>query len=131
MTETPWGYYDVLYNSPHCKVKKLVIKPGKRTSLQYHVYRYEIWSVISGKCQAICDNQVFNIAVGYQFDIPKLCKHRIINKGRNDLVIIEMQIGMRVEEEDITRIEDDYGRIENDRQKYAHLGCRQSVGKAI
>lgn len=104
--ERPWGYFQVLYEDEYCKVKRLVVYPGQRTSLQRHWHRTENWVVVQGTIQPEIDehgNRVFPW-------IPPYTWHRIANVGKDDLVIVEVQTGSYFGEDDIERKEDDYDR---------------------
>lgn len=107
----PWGYYEVLYDGEDCKVKRIVVKPGGKLSYQYHHKRNELWTVISGSGFITLDDNTFYRHSGDTINIPKGAKHRVENKGDVDLVFIEVQTGTYFGEDDIIRIEDDYGRI--------------------
>lgn len=109
--ERPWGRYDVLKEGQGFKVKELVVYPGQRISLQKHDFRHEMWSVAQGKALVTKDDKEFTLEKGDSIDIPLGCKHRVKNIGSSNLVIIEMQQGERVLEEDIVRFDDDYGRL--------------------
>ncbi|MBP9022576.1 MAG: mannose-1-phosphate guanylyltransferase/mannose-6-phosphate isomerase [Spirochaetes bacterium] len=106
----PWGTYTVLEESERFKIKKIVIKPSKRISLQKHLHRSEHWVVVSGTAnvhsggedKVICKNESIYIPIGVN--------HRLSNEGKIDLVIIETQVGEYVGEDDIIRIDDDFKR---------------------
>jgi len=105
----PWGTYSVLYDSD-CKVKRLVILPGMRTSLQSHRKRDEVWVVVSGTGNAIVDDDYYFLEKGSIVEVNKLSVHRIENASDDNLVLIEVQTGEYFGEDDIVRLEDDYGR---------------------
>ena len=105
----PWGFYQVLHFGANFKVKKLCVYPGQRTSLQYHNHRNEHWVVVEGSGECIIDNNINIISPNVCAYIAIKSSHRIINNGDQDLIIIETQTG-RCIEEDIIRLEDDYGR---------------------
>lgn len=108
----PWGRYDILYDGDDCKVKRITVKPGKRLSYQYHFKREELWVFISGYGVATIDDQDYTVvgSAGSQVSIGFEQKHRIANTGDVDLVFIEIQTGDYFGEDDIVRLEDDYGR---------------------
>ncbi len=107
----PWGYYVVLADEMDHKVKRIVVSPGKRLSLQRHQRRCEHWHVIQGKAIVTLDDQQIPLEAGESVDIPKGAAHRIQNPGaEQDLVFIEVQRGDYFGEDDIERLEDDYGR---------------------
>lgn len=106
----PWGEYFVLDDSETQKVKRIIVKPGQRLSYQYHHYRSEVWTVTSGEALITIDGVEKVYRVGEVAQIPKTAKHRVENKGPNDLVFIEVQWGTYFGEDDIVRVEDDYER---------------------
>ncbi|MDA0939310.1 MAG: sugar phosphate nucleotidyltransferase, partial [Proteobacteria bacterium] len=109
----PWGYYLDLYIGDKFKIKQLVIFPGKRTSLQLHKKRSEYWLIISGVANIVVGTDSFNLSSGQSIMIKRGQCHRVANPLRIEkLIIIEIQIGIN-EEEDIVRIQDDYGRCNN------------------
>jgi len=110
-TERPWGTYEVLYDGPKCKVKKIVVKPGQKPSYQYHHQRNEVWTVIEGTGVLTLNDIKFAMNVGDTFEIPVGAKHRPHNNGVEDLVFIETQWGEYFGEDDIVRIEDEYNRV--------------------
>lgn len=107
--ERPWGTWEILARASNYKVKRLVVYPGQRLSLQYHHYRSEHWVVVEGQAQVQRDNEILVLEKNESLVIPPLGTHRISNPGPGNLVIIEVQIG-RCDEDDIVRLEDDYGR---------------------
>jgi mannose-6-phosphate isomerase len=107
----PWGYYEVLSELPDHKVKRIVVYPGKRLSLQRHQRRWEHWTVISGSAIVTRDSEQISLASGESIDIPLGAVHRVFNPGEEALVFIEVQIGDYLGENDIVRLEDDFGRI--------------------
>ena len=106
----PWGYYTVLADEPDHKVKRIVVYPGKRLSLQKHQKRSEHWFVVSGQGIVTLDGQRLNKKCGESVNIPCGSSHRIENTGTVDLNFIEVQTGEYFGEDDIERLEDDYGR---------------------
>ena len=106
----PWGTYQNLLDSTECKVKKIVINPDQRPSYQYHFKRSEIWTVVSGVALITIDGIDKEVTEGEVVKIPLEAKHRIKNIGTKDLIFIEVQVGSYFGEDDIIRIEDDYGR---------------------
>jgi mannose-6-phosphate isomerase-like protein (cupin superfamily) len=112
----PWGSYYVLIDEPNYKVKKLVVKPDQRLSLQSHEHRAEHWVVVEGTGTMEVrvgseDNWVKDYVIGEYIYVPLRAIHRIRNNGKHELVIIEVQNGDYTGEDDITRYEDDYGRV--------------------
>ena len=112
-SERPWGNYTVLSDdaSDH-KVKRIVVHPGKRLSYQRHSKRAEHWFIVSGTALVTLDGTVTEVHAGESIDIPMEGAHRIANEGTTDVVFIEVQHGTYFGEDDIVRIEDDYGRVE-------------------
>lgn len=117
MTETtdddstrPWGHYEVLADEATFKVKSLTVLPGKRLSYQFHRARSEHWFVISGSGAVTLDGDEHRVASGSSVDVPVGVAHRVENSGSEPLVFIEVQHGTSFLEEDIVRLDDDYGR---------------------
>ena len=108
--DRPWGRYEVLQESPSHKVKSIWVSPGKRLSYQRHQKRSEHWFIVSGSAQVIINGVVSSPSAGDSFDIPAGALHRIANVGDNDVVFIEVQTGTYFGEDDIERLEDDFGR---------------------
>lgn len=108
--DRPWGSYDVLDDRDDHKVKRLVVSPGKRLSYQRHAKRAEHWFVVSGKGVVTLDDAVREVGPGDAVDVGLGVAHRIQNPGDVDLVFIEVQLGSYFGEDDIERIEDDFGR---------------------
>ncbi len=107
----PWGTYTVLEEKPGFKIKKIVVKPGKRLSLQKHLHRSEHWVVVSGTATITVGEKIILVRKNESVYIPMGEIHRLENEGKIDLVIIESQVGEYLGEDDIIRIEDDYKRI--------------------
>jgi len=106
----PWGYYIVLADEEDHKVKRIVVLPGKRLSLQKHQKRSEHWFVLSGQGIVTLDGERLNKKGGESVNIPSGSLHRIENTGTVNLNFIEVQTGDYFGEDDIERLEDDYGR---------------------
>jgi mannose-1-phosphate guanylyltransferase len=106
----PWGTYTVLEHTEHYKIKKIVVKPGKRLSLQKHMHRSEHWVVVRGTATVTVGDKVSLVRNNESTYIPIGEQHRLANEGLVDLVIIETQVGEYVEEDDIIRIDDDFQR---------------------
>lgn len=107
----PWGYYTVLSDEPDHKVKRIVVYPGKRLSLQRHQYRQEHWFMVDGEALVTRDEEEIRVLQGQSIEIPKGCLHRIRNPGSQNLTFIEVQTGEYFGEDDIERVEDDFGRV--------------------
>tara|TARA_R110000796_G_scaffold138172_1_gene254234 strand:+ start:453 stop:791 length:339 start_codon:yes stop_codon:yes gene_type:complete len=106
----PWGYYEILKEKTNYKVKRITVKPGERLSYQYHHKRSEVWTIVSGEAHVTLNDEVFHYLYGETIIIPQGTKHRVLNKGLDNLVFIEVQHGSYFGEDDIVRIEDDYNR---------------------
>ncbi|MEF9425715.1 MAG: phosphomannose isomerase type II C-terminal cupin domain [Candidatus Mariimomonas ferrooxydans] len=106
----PWGFYEVLSEMPDHKVKRITIYPEKRLSLQRHNRRSEHLHIVRGQALMTLDSQEFKLSKGESADIPRGSVHRIENIGDENLVYIEVQQGDYFGEDDIERLEDDYGR---------------------
>ncbi|MEM0350929.1 MAG: mannose-1-phosphate guanylyltransferase/mannose-6-phosphate isomerase [Archaeoglobaceae archaeon] len=105
----PWGSYTLLEEDGY-KIKRIMVKPGKRLSLQRHYHRSEHWIVVKGTARIYVDGREILLRSGESTFVPAGALHRIENPGKIPLEIIEVQIGEYLEEDDIERIEDDYGR---------------------
>lgn len=108
--ERPWGYYLVLADTETFKVKLLVVRPGKRLSLQRHRRRSEHWHMVDGEALVTRDGERIRLSAGESIDIPLGATHRIENTGRLPVVVAEVQRGEYFGEDDIERFEDDFGR---------------------
>jgi len=108
----PWGTYTILDESEGYKVKRIVVKPGKRLSLQKHHHRSEHWIVVSGTAIVTRGTDEYTVRANESTYIPMGEIHRLENVGKIDLVMIEAQVGEYVGEDDIVRIEDDFKRTE-------------------
>ena len=108
--ERPWGSYEVLEDAPTHKVKRIEVLPGKRLSYQRHQHRAEHWFVVAGTADVTLDDDVRRLTAGEAVDIPRRSAHRIANAGDDLLVFIEVQHGESFAEDDIERLEDDFGR---------------------
>jgi mannose-6-phosphate isomerase-like protein (cupin superfamily) len=107
----PWGYYEVLSDRSDHKVKRIVVYPGKRLSLQRHERRAERWTIISGSPIVTRFREEVRLEPGQSIDIPQGARHRIANPGDEPVVFIEVQVGEYFGEDDIERFEDDFGRV--------------------
>lgn len=105
----PWGRWEEYLNEPGYRVKRIVVHPGERLSLQKHEHREEHWVVVQGEGQFTLDDDVRPVSAGDRLHIPKEGVHRIENDSDAPLVFIETQLGI-CREDDIIRLEDDYGR---------------------
>lgn len=107
----PWGHYEVLADMDDHKVKRIVVLPGKRLSMQRHKKRAEQWTVVDGYPVVTLETEEFHLKPGDSIRIPTEALHRISNPGSAPVVFIEVQVGEYFGEDDIERLEDDYGRI--------------------
>lgn len=108
--ERPWGNYLVLDEADGFKVKRIVVNPDSRLSYQRHQHRQEHWFVVAGVAHVTIDGDVTEVQAGSAIDIPLQAAHRVANRGSETLVFIEVQRGSYLGEDDIERLEDDYGR---------------------
>lgn len=108
--ERPWGNYTVLSDEDDHKVKRIVVHPGKRLSYQTHARRAEHWYVVSGTATVTLDGEDHQVAAGQAIDIGRGTAHRCANETDTDVVFIEVQSGDYFGEDDIVRLEDDFGR---------------------
>ncbi|MBG90189.1 MAG: mannose-6-phosphate isomerase [Actinobacteria bacterium] len=106
----PWGYYDVLLDTPICKVKHIIVNGKQRLSYQYHEQREEYWTIIKGHAIVTLNDKTIQLKDGDQIHIPQKAKHRIENPNQTPLQFIEIQRGSYFGEDDIVRLEDDYNR---------------------
>ena len=107
----PWGHYETLIKESKYHVKKIMVNPKARLSLQSHRYRSEHWVIVDGKATVILDKKEKTISENESIYVPVGTKHRLENKEDIPLIIIEVQTGNYLEEDDITRYEDDYKRV--------------------
>jgi len=111
IVEKPWGSYEVLAEGDKFLVKKILLKPGGKLSLQSHKYRSEHWIIAEGEAEVTIDQEIKNLKENEKIFIPTLSKHRLTNNSSKILIIIEMWYGENLDENDIERFEDIYGRI--------------------
>ena len=106
----PWGTYTVLEEDRGFKVKRIEVLPGKRLSYQKHAQRAEHWFVVEGTAKVALDDAEIMVRAGEAIDIPIGAAHRVENPGDENLVFIEVQRGTYLGEDDIVRLQDDFGR---------------------
>ncbi len=106
----PWGTYSVLEDTERYKIKRIMVKPGKRLSLQKHLHRSEHWVVVSGTATCTVGDKVFYVRPNESTYIQIGEVHRLQNEGNLPLVIVEVQVGEYTGEDDIIRLQDDYKR---------------------
>jgi mannose-1-phosphate guanylyltransferase len=115
----PWGTYTVLQDSARFKIKRVEVKPGASLSLQMHHHRNEHWVVVSGTALVVNGEATLTLKTNESTYIPAGHKHRLENPGQEKLVIIEVQVGDYLGEDDIVRFEDRYGRVADGTEKSA------------
>ena len=109
--QRPWGSYTVLEQGPGFKMKRIEVKPGGSLSLQMHHRRSEHWVVVRGTARVTCGDRVYDVPQGESTFVPVGTRHRIENCGAEMLAIIEVACGEYIEEDDIVRFDDKYGRV--------------------
>jgi mannose-6-phosphate isomerase len=113
----PWGSYEILHESGNYKVKKITVNPGQRLSYQYHEKRHEHWYIIQGDGILTLNGIKSSVCAGNPIDIKVKVKHRIECTSSEPLIFIEIQRGEYLGEDDIIRLDDDYGRADESRHK--------------
>lgn len=109
--ERPWGAFYVLLDAENTKVKKLVVKPGQRLSLQSHKLRDEHWVIVAGKALVTLNDSEKECSYGQYVHVPRGTKHRVACLSQEPVEMIEVQVGDGFPEEDIVRYNDDYNRV--------------------
>jgi mannose-6-phosphate isomerase len=107
----PWGTFTVLDEGENYKVKRIEVLSGKRLSYQRHARRAEHWFVVQGVAKVTLDGEDVIVRVGEDVDIEIGTAHRVENEGEETLIFIEVQRGDYLGEDDIERLQDDYGRV--------------------
>ena len=110
----PWGSFTILEEQAAYKVKRIEVLPGQRLSYQIHEKRSEHWMIVGGQARVTLNGKDVDLSSGQAIDVPRKAAHRIANSGTGLLTLIEIQQGDYFGEDDIVRLEDDYGRIDND-----------------
>jgi len=110
----PWGYYEILAEGPTFKVKRLMVKPGAKLSLQMHQHRAEHWVIVSGEAEVVNDEKVMVLIANQSTYIAEKTRHRLSNPGTDPLYVIEVQSGHYLGEDDIVRFDDIYQRHDHD-----------------
>lgn len=108
--ERPWGTWEILAQDPAYKIKRIRVRPGRRLSYQKHAKRREIWTAAAGRGLVTLDGRQLELSPGQTLEVPVGAAHRVANPGEEDFVFIEVQLGSYFGEDDIVRLEDDYGR---------------------
>jgi mannose-6-phosphate isomerase len=106
----PWGSFTILEEASGYKIKRIEVKPGHRLSLQMHHHRSEHWIVVSGTAKVVCGDQEHILGKNQSTYVPQCTPHRLENPGVIPLVLIEVQNGEYLGEDDIVRYQDDYAR---------------------
>ena len=106
----------ILDSGPGYKVKQIVVEPGRKLSLQMHQHRSEHWVVVSGTARITIGNETKLLAPNESTFVPPTTPHRLENHGSDLLYVIEVQMGSYLEEDDIIRLEDDFGRISQEKK---------------
>ena len=109
-TERPWGWYETVSEVPGNKVKRIRVHPGQQLSLQKHYQRAEHWVVAQGTARVTVGERVVDLVAGQHVDIAIGEVHRLANMTQHPLEIVEVQFGSYLGEDDIVRLQDDYGR---------------------
>jgi mannose-6-phosphate isomerase len=108
--QRPWGAWHVLDQGPGYKVKRIEVRPGERLSYQTHEHRTEHWAVVQGTATCTLDGDTFEVKSGGSVDVGIGTQHRLANHHDDELIVIEVQRGDYTGEDDIVRLDDDYGR---------------------
>jgi len=106
----PWGWYQTMDLGDRFRVKRIQVAPGRQLSLQKHHHRAEHWVVVRGTAEVTRDNEIIMVRENESIYLPLGCTHRLANPGKIPVEIIEVQTGAYLEEDDIVRIQDDFGR---------------------
>ena len=106
----PWGSYTVLEEGLNYKVKRIEVLPGKRLSYQRHSKRAEHWVLVQGRGRMTLNDELVELGPGQSIVVPVGAAHRIENIGEETLVFVEVQLGTYLGEDDIVRLQDDFGR---------------------
>lgn len=109
-THRPWGWFETVFEAPGNKIKRIGVFPGQQISLQKHHRRAEHWVVVAGVAHVTLDAQEFELPVGGHCDIALGQVHRLTNRTDAPVEIVEVQFGDYLGEDDIVRLQDDYGR---------------------
>lgn len=110
-TDRPWGSFFILEDLSYTKVKRLLVNPGQRLSLQSHKLRDEHWVVVRGVARVTLDDETRDIRYGDHVFVKRGTRHRIACHGDEPVELIEVQVGEAFPEEDIERFQDDYNRV--------------------
>lgn len=108
----PWGSFAVLEEGKGYKIKRIEVRPGHRLSLQMHHHRSEHWIVVSGTAKVVCGEEEIVLYTNQSTYVPPCTTHRLENPGVIPLILIEVQNGEYLGEDDIVRFQDDYARVQ-------------------
>ncbi len=122
----PWGTWEVLATGDRYTLKRIKVLPGHRLSLQYHHHRSEHWTIVEGFAEVELDDVVHQLSAGKHVHIPVGALHRVRALGSEPLVFLEVQVGEILDENDIVRVSDDYGRL-----KPSAENSRESAGSVL
>jgi mannose-6-phosphate isomerase len=106
----PWGRYEILSESSDHKVKRIEVNAGARFSYQRHQHRAEHWFIVQGSAEVTIDGKVSKLSAGQSCEFGIGVLHRIANVGTDQVIFVEVQTGTYFGEDDIERVEDDFGR---------------------
>lgn len=112
--DRPWGRYEKIFEQNNVWVKRIIVNPNARLSLQKHKHRTERWSIVQGQGEVIINGQTIPVSPNSLIDVPLGAEHRIINTGEEILVFYEVAWGDELSEDDIIRLQDDYGREQSE-----------------
>ena len=109
--DKPWGSYQIIDQGENFVVKKIVVKPYGKLSLQSHKHRSEYWIIVEGTAEVTINDNITTLESNQSTYIPSETKHRLANNYEKNLILIEVWYGKNLDEEDITRYEDIYNRV--------------------
>lgn len=112
----PWGYYECIAEGENYLVKRITVKPNELLSVQSHKHRSETWTVIKGIATVLKNNEYYTLKIGETVEIPIESVHSLINSTNEEIQIVEVQLGKILSEDDITRYQDKYGRINREKK---------------
>jgi len=124
--ERPWGNFKILLDTPYTKVKRITVNPNARLSLQYHEHRSEVWTIVNGYGKVQVGDVTKSVKTGGVVEIPTGYKHRVI-ASEVGITFVEVQLSnsKNFSEDDIVRIEDDYGRTKSEGGQDEHERCKR------
>ncbi len=109
--DRPWGSWTVIDSGPGFAVKRIRVRPGGVLSLQRHQHRAEVWTIVAGLAEITLGDDVFTAGPGECVEVAPFQIHRVANHGAQDVVFVEVQTGPILDEDDIERLADAYGRL--------------------